>query len=168
MTPQIQPVDWNRPDHIEAFLLLLDTYSQDPLGGNAPLRPEVRQRLPEALQNFPGAFSLIAWLDKQPVGLANCFTGFSTFAARPLINLHDLVVHPEFRGKGIGRQLLQEVERQAQERGCCKITLEVLNLNRTAFQLYLRSGFEGYSLDPQFGQALFLHKAMSPSGASKG
>jgi len=44
-----------------------------------------------------------------------CFRGFSTFAAAPLINVHDLAVVPGFRGQGIGRRLLEAVEMYAED-----------------------------------------------------
>ena len=45
------------------------------------------------------------------------------------------------RGEGIGSRLLDELERRARERGCCKITLEVHDANVDAKRLYERSGF---------------------------
>jgi len=90
-----------------------------------------------------------------PVGLANCFMGFSTFAARPLVNIHDLVVLPGYRGKGIGQALLQAVEQIAKERGCCKLVLEVRTDN-PAERLYRREGFTDG--DHPY---IFLSKALS-------
>ena len=109
----------------------------------------------------PGAFSLIARLDGQPAGLANCFTGFSTFAAEPLVNVHDMGVLPEYRDRGIGRALLLAVEDEARRRGACKITLEVLSGNARAKALYLALGFGDYQLDPAAGHALFWQKKLA-------
>ena len=39
----------------------------------------------------------------------------STFARQPLLNIHDVAVHPAHRGHGIGKQLLAEAERLARE-----------------------------------------------------
>ena len=75
------------------------------------------------------------------MGLAVCFLGLSTFEARPLLNLHDLVVHPEYRGMGIGRGLLSEVEALALRLACCRVTLEVRQDNRGAMHLYSSFGF---------------------------
>ena len=73
--------------------------------------------------------------------MAVCFRGFSTFNAAPLINIHDLIVIQEFRGKGLGRQLLEEVENISREEHCCKITLEVRSDNHVAQALYRAEGF---------------------------
>mgnify|MGYP000614993650 CR=1 FL=1 len=98
--------------------------------------------------------------ERRPVGLINCVEGFSTFAGRPLLNVHDIVVHEDFRRQGIARALLAHVEAMARQRGCCKLTLEVLEGNHGARRAYLDFGFEGYQLDPAMGQALFFEKKL--------
>jgi ribosomal protein S18 acetylase RimI-like enzyme len=103
---------------------------------------------------------LIARLAGVPAGLAVSFEGYSTFQARPLLNLHDFVVDPEFRGRGVALGLLSRLEREARSRGCCKITLEVLEGNARARGIYARFGFAGYELDPATGKALFLQKKL--------
>jgi ribosomal protein S18 acetylase RimI-like enzyme len=89
-----------------------------------------------------------------PVGLAVCFLGFSTFQARPLLNIHDLAVRPNHRGAGVGGALLGAVESEALRMGCCKVTLEVRTDNHTAQSLYRRAGF-GPGTDPSFGYAFW-------------
>jgi ribosomal protein S18 acetylase RimI-like enzyme len=143
------------------LVALLDAYSRDPMGAGAPLDKTVRDVLPERLAAFPGAFSLIAREGEDAVGLANCFTGFSTFAARPLVNIHDLAVLSGHRGKGIGRRLMAAVDAEARKRGACKVTLEVLTGNRTAQALYEDCGFAAYALDPEAGTAQFWEKKLT-------
>jgi ribosomal protein S18 acetylase RimI-like enzyme len=139
---------------------LLDAYARDPMGGGAPLSQAVKARLPGDLAASPQAFSLLARLDDKAVGLANCFMGYSTFAAAPLVNIHDLAVLPETRGRGVGKALLQAVEAEALKRGACKITLEVLSGN-PARHLYARQGYGDYQLDPATGHALFWQKRLT-------
>lgn len=143
-----------------ALLALLDAYAQGPTGGGTPLAGEVKATLLDKLAACPTAFSLLAYVDDEPAGLVNCFEGFSTFAAKPLINIHDLVVLPRFRGLQLSQQLLAGVEALARERGCCKLTLEVLSGNAVAQGAYRKFGFAGYELDPLMGQALFWQKAL--------
>jgi GNAT superfamily N-acetyltransferase len=97
---------------------------------------------------------------KRAAGLINCVEGFSTFAGKPLLNVHDIVVHEDYRRRGIASALLAHVEGVARERGCCKLTLEVLEGNRGARQAYLDFGFQGYQLDPAMGQAMFMEKKL--------
>jgi len=139
---------------------LLDSYARDPMGGGKPLSEDVRKRLVPGLAAHPGAFSLLAFAGGEAVGLANCITGFSTFAARPLVNIHDMAVRPEARGRGVGRALMLAVEAEARTRGACKITLEVLSGNDTAKGLYAALGYGDYALDPQAGTALFWEKKL--------
>lgn len=139
---------------------LLDAYARDPMGGGAPLAETVKARLPGDLAANPQAFSLLARLEDRAVGLANCFMGYSTFAAAPLVNIHDLAVLPDARGRGVGKALLQAIEAEALKRGACKITLEVLSGN-PARHLYAREGFGDYQLDPATGHALFWQKRLT-------
>jgi ribosomal protein S18 acetylase RimI-like enzyme len=107
---------------------------------------------------FPGAVSLLATVDGKPVGLLNAFLGFSTFKARPLMNVHDIAVMPQWRAQGVGQALLQAIEAHAQSLGCCKLTLEVLSGNAPAQRTYRAFGFEDYALDPQAGVAGLMQK----------
>ncbi|MCJ2179853.1 GNAT family N-acetyltransferase [Novosphingobium album (ex Hu et al. 2023)] len=151
----VRLADFGEASDAGAMVALLDAYARDPMGGGTPLDPAVRERLAAALKAFPGAFTLLAFDGEDAVGLANCFTGFSTFAARPLINIHDIAVKPGARGKGIGRALMQAVEQEARARGACKITLEVLGGNERAKALYAALGYGNYALDPATGTAQF-------------
>jgi GNAT superfamily N-acetyltransferase len=156
----IEPADYANPRDAADLLALLDAYASDPMGGGAPLAPEARKRIVPGLAATPGAFSLLARLDGEAVGLANCFTGYSTFAAAPLVNLHDVAVHPGHRGRGIGRALLRAVEDEARRRGAVKVTLEVLSGNERAKALYVALGYGDYQLDPAAGHALFWQKKL--------
>lgn len=137
---EIIRVDLNNQQHAETLLHLLDQYARDPMGGAAPLSPDVLENLIERLQQVDPFRGLLAQVDGQFVGLANCFLGFSTFKARPLINIHDLAVAPQARGHGVGSALLQAVDQLAKEEACAFVTLEVRADNR-ARKLYLRHGF---------------------------
>jgi len=103
--------------------------------------------------------SIICYVDDKPAGLINSFEAFSTFKCQPLINIHDIVVVKEFRGLGISQLMLTKAEEKAKSKGCCKITLEVLEGNEIARNSYMKFGFEGYELDPKMGKALFWQKA---------
>ena len=150
--------DYHNPVHADALVQLLDAYAQDPAGGGEALSAFAKANLAKALAARPQAFSVLAFAGEQPVGLINCIEGFSTFACRPLVNVHDVAVLPGFRGQRLGEQMLALVEQIAHERGACKLTLEVLAGNASAIRLYERVGFAAYQLDPAMGQAQFFHK----------
>jgi ribosomal protein S18 acetylase RimI-like enzyme len=150
--------DLHQPLHQRAVVELIDQYAREPVAGGKGLAPQVRERLIDELRKQSNRLVLLALADETPVGIAVCFQGFSTFHARPLINVHDLAVHPEFRGRGIGRRLLEEVERIARQRGCCRITLEAYAINPRARELYRRLGYQG---DDMAGETnYFLMKSL--------
>ena len=161
MTLRIVPLDLADPQHAVAFLDLLDHYARDPMGGGDGLSPEVRGTLVDALKDVPGFHSALAFFDQTPVGLIDCFIGFSTFAAKPLLNVHDIVVHQSVRGQGVAQALLAWAEQRARAIGCCKLTLEVLANNDRAMAAYRRAGYVPYELDPAAGQALLLQKPLA-------
>ncbi|ANJ67336.1 GNAT family acetyltransferase [Halothiobacillus diazotrophicus] len=152
--------DLARPEHAEAVLALLDAYARDPMGGGAPLSDFVRQNLIAELRTRPAIRLLLAFVDDAPAGLALCIEGFSSFACKPLLNIHDLVVLPPYRGRGLSKRLLTKVEEIARELGCCKLTLEVLSGNTVAQAAYRACGFTGYELRPETGKALFWEKPL--------
>ena len=157
---QVRSADWDKTTDCVALQQMLHHYACDPMGGGKALPEEVLRELPGQLANFPGSFSAIAWDGEDAVGLINCFAGFSTFRGRPLLNVHDIVVRRDQRGRGISRQLLQAAEEEARRRGCCKLTLEVLSGNQRAQEVYKGFGFMSYELDPGCGQALFMEKTL--------
>jgi ribosomal protein S18 acetylase RimI-like enzyme len=123
---------------------LLDIYSQDEFGDGAPLSPQARENLIPGLIQHGGARVFLAFVDglEEPQGIAICLIGFSSFRGAPLLNIHDLAVSPETRGRGLGKLLLNAVEQEARALGCCRVTLEVRSDNTRAQQLYRAVGFE--------------------------
>ena len=150
--------DYANPAHAAALVLLLDAYASDPAGGGEGLSAFAKANLVSGLAARPQAYSVLAFDGEQPVGLVNCIEGFSTFACKPLVNVHDVAVLASHRGRGVAEQMLALAEQIARERGAVKLTLEVLSGNRPAMRLYERIGFAGYQLDPALGSAHFLQK----------
>lgn len=153
--------DYANPRHAEALVRMLDAYARDPMGGGEGLTDFAKDHVVRELAQLPDAFSVLAFDgagDATPVGLVNCFQGFSTFACKPLVNVHDLAVSSGYRGQHIGERMLAFVEVLAREMGACKLTLEVLSGNASAMRLYARTGFAAYELDPSAGQASLMQK----------
>jgi ribosomal protein S18 acetylase RimI-like enzyme len=156
----VYEADLGDPAQARVILELLDAYAADPMGGGCPLPEDTRERLLPGLKRVPGALVLLARVGERPVGVAVCFTGFSTFRARPLFNIHDLAVLPNYRRRGVGARLLQAVKDEAARRGYCKVTLEVREDNRTARRLYERAGFTAGTSGGTPIQYLFLEKRL--------
>jgi ribosomal protein S18 acetylase RimI-like enzyme len=160
MNIEVIEADYCNEQHKQEIPMLLNEYAADPMGGGSPLSDGVKENIVNELSNLPHAFSVIAYVDGKPAGLANCFEVFSTFACQPLINIHDFVVLNEFRGRGISQKILEKLEAIAREKNCCKMTLEVLSNNEVAKSAYSKFGFAGYQLDPKAGVALFWEKSL--------
>ncbi|AFY29897.1 GNAT family N-acetyltransferase [Cyanobium gracile] len=160
---EIREADLNNPVDGAALLALMEIYARDPMGGGHDLSEFTRANLIEALARRPSAHVILAYAAQEPAGLLISLEGFSTFACRPLLNVHDLVVAEGFRRQGVARRLLQRAEVIARRLGCCKLTLEVLEGNRSAQAVYTRAGFRAYQLDPAMGRAQFWEKRL-PDG----
>lgn len=160
MTVTVKQVDYQNPEQVATLINLLNMYAQDPMGGGEALSDYAKQHLADELKQRDFLFSLVAYVDGKPAGLANCIESFSTFACKPVINIHDMAVNPEFRGKGVSQTLLAAVEQAARDKGAAKVTLEVLTGNTVAINAYKKFGFNGYELDPEMGKAEFWEKKL--------
>jgi ribosomal protein S18 acetylase RimI-like enzyme len=158
---KIRELEYTNEKQANEMIYLLNSYACDPMGGGESLSKETKENLASSLAKLPYAFSFIAYVEDEPAALVNCFEAFSTFACKPLINVHDIVVLPQYRRLGLSQKLLEKVEQRAREKECCKITLEVLSNNHVAKSAYRKFGFEGYVLDPKAGEALFWEKKLN-------
>lgn len=137
----VRAADLARGQDCSALVQLIDAYARDPRGGGEPLPEDVKQRLVPGLRQHPASRAWLAFDADQPVGVCVGFVGYSTFQARPLLNIHDIAVLASHRGRGIARGLLAAAEAHAMELGCCKLTLEVQEDNHPARRLYAGFGF---------------------------
>lgn len=131
------------------------------MGGGSELPEFVKLNLASELRKRPQISSVLAFVDNEPAGLAICIEGFSSFSCMPLLNIHDMVVAPKYRGRRISQKILAKAEELAKERKCCKLTLEVLEGNEIAQSAYRSFGFEGYELNPKMGKAMFWQKKLA-------
>ncbi len=156
--------DLNDPLHADATLTMMDAYARDPMGDGNPLSDFAVANLISGLLAHPTTAVFLAFSNARPIGIATCFRGFSTFAAKSLLNISDFYVDPEFRGNGVGRALLAAVESAARQLGCCKLTLEVQEHNAIARHTYGRFGFSQAVHVPEAGGAIFLVKPLQDRG----
>jgi GNAT superfamily N-acetyltransferase len=157
---EILEADLDRPEHQQAVLAMVDSYARDPMGNGRPLSDDVRRALIPGLRAHPTTLIFLAYDGAAAAGIAVCFLGFSTFAAKQLVNIHDVTVVPERRGQGIGAQLLAGVERKARALGCCKLTLEVQEHNHRAKRVYQAAGFAQAHYQDAAGGALYYAKPL--------
>ncbi len=75
------------------------------------------------------------------IGMALYYTAYSTWKGR-IFYLDDLIVTESYRRFGIGRKLLNEVLRDANEKGVTQIRWQVLDWNTPAIEFYRTIGAE--------------------------
>ena len=138
---KIIQVDLNNSAHCEAVLQLLNDYMMDEMGTGNPMSEELGNEIIKGLKNHPAYIGFLVFAEGQFAALANCNLNFSTWKAKPLINIHDFIVSPGFRKQGVGLFLLRSIEEFAREKGYCRVNLEVRQDNFNAQNLYKKAGF---------------------------
>jgi GNAT superfamily N-acetyltransferase len=123
---------------ILAFIRALAAYERAPDAVTATEAGLLR----DGFGTNPLYFCLIAEHDDRPAGFAFYFFNYSTWLGKPGLYLEDIFVQPEFRGRGIGKALLQRVAAIAVEKGCMRLQWEVLDWNRPAIEFYHAMGAE--------------------------
>jgi Acetyltransferases len=139
---EIEDCDFSNPDHLTSAVELINAYILDEMGGGTPLSPIQQLRFVDGLNDHPKKIVLLASVEGKCAGMIVAFENFSTFTARPMVNIHDIIVKKEFRGNGIGRKMMEALENRANELRCSRITLEVREDNKVAQQLYKSMGFD--------------------------
>jgi GNAT superfamily N-acetyltransferase len=88
------------------------------------------------------AESVIGYFKNRPVAFAIYFHNYSTFLGKKGLYLEDLFVLAEFRGLGIGKQMLKYLAKIALERDCGRFEWSVLDWNKSAIKFYESLGAE--------------------------
>ncbi len=114
------------------FIRLLAEYEREP---NAVVATE-QDLLRDGFGPEPKYRCIIAEWDGKASGFAFFFFNYSTWLGKPGIYLEDLFVHPEMRGKGIGKALLQRLAQIAVQENCYGMRWQVLEWNEPAIKFY--------------------------------
>ncbi len=96
---------------------------------------------------MPGAFcrALVADAGGPIVGVAHYHRFQPAVVRQPTLALDDLYVIDQYRRKGVGWSLLEELSRRAVEMNCEQIDFTVQRGNRKAVRFYKRLGAEVFS-----------------------
>ncbi len=94
------------------------------------------------------------------------YTGY--WKIRNEAHLVTFAVHPSFRRKGLGSQLLQHILKEIEKQNLGKVTLEVRSSNSTAQRFYQEFGFERIAIRPHYyidtnEDAIVYWKILHPS-----
>ena len=113
----------------------------------------VSPRDPEALDRFfselqrgklltePGAEAFVAAIEGEPCGLVSVHPDEDYFTGHPRAYVDIFVVAREAQGKGVGRALMNHVERWARDRAFHEVVLDVFAGNHGAITFYERQGY---------------------------
>jgi GNAT superfamily N-acetyltransferase len=100
-----------------------------------------QQQLVEALFSpQPRLFCDIAEWNGEPAGFALWFLNFSSFRGRFGVYLEDLFVRPAFRGRGLGKALMEKLAGRCAEKGWTRFEWAVLDWNKPAIDFYRSIG----------------------------
>lgn len=138
--------------HCNALITLMSHYMLDPMGGGKAMEKSYPSILLKGLKKQNNYIGFLLFVDNKPAALANCFVGFSTFKAEQLINIHDFVVHSDFRQQGLGKALLSTISEYAKGNNMCRVSLEVREDNPKAMNLYKKVGFKPCNPNMYFWQ----------------
>jgi GNAT superfamily N-acetyltransferase len=82
------------------------------------------------------------------IGTVSLLFTISTALGGKVALLEDMIIHPDNRGTGLGRLLLEKAIETAKSHGCLRITLLTDTDNHTAQSLYKKYGFEPSHMIP--------------------
>jgi ribosomal protein S18 acetylase RimI-like enzyme len=138
----IQIADLTNNSHCSYIIALVNEYRCDPMGGSiGEIAEESEQELLHGLRYHPSSIVYFVCFDGKIAGMAVCFIGFSTFKAKRLLNIHDLILFKNYRNRGIGTWFLNKIAEEVSKMGYCKLTLEVRTDNESAKKVYRKAGF---------------------------
>lgn len=89
----------------------------------------------------PGAQAFVATIDGQPCGFISFYPDRDYFTDHPRAYVDNLAVARESEGQGVGRALLDHVERWARDHGIREVVLDVFAGNQRAIAFYERQGY---------------------------
>lgn len=138
----VKECDYSNIDDLEAIGFLINAYIGDEMGGGELLDEHQKIMLADELNKHPKSIVLLASVGESRCGMLIAFENFSTFTVKPMINIHDVIVLKERRGKRIGHALMDAVIAVAERRNCSRLTLEVRKDNAIAQHLYKSKGFD--------------------------
>lgn len=140
---KVVTADRNNVFHVIDFYQLMKDYSKHEMSGSESISSDILMQVLNYCFDIKNGIIFIAYRALiDPVGFVTCLYGYSTFAGKKTLNIHDIYVAENEASKGIGNILLDRVESHARSHDYCKITLEVRTDNEKAKKIFLRSGFE--------------------------
>ena len=83
---------------------------------------------------------LIAEFNGETIGYVLYFFNYSTFIGKAGFYLEDIYIKPEYRGRGIGKEIFRIIANIAYEKGCERMEWSCLNWNTPSIKFYKSLG----------------------------
>ncbi|WP_353932895.1 GNAT family N-acetyltransferase [Okeanomitos corallinicola TIOX110] len=90
--------------------------------------------------SHPDAQAIIACINGVPTGFALYCFNFSVYLMKPGLYLEALFVKPEYRRQGVASKMFCYLAKMANDQGCGRLELSVLNGNESAIAFYKKQG----------------------------
>ena len=114
----------------------------DAMDSTEGINTEIALKNYERLLNDAGSHFLVAAREGTPVGFINFTVRQTIMHESPSALIDELVVAEEYRGKGVGRQLVQAAIEKCRRLGCCEVEVSTEKTNLKARKFYKQCGFE--------------------------
>ena len=121
---------------IHDLIVELAIYEKDPDAVVASVN-DIKENL---FGSDPVAYCHVAEVQGEIVGIAIWFLNYSTWLGKAGLYLEDLFVRPEFRGKGLGMELMKTLAKLCVERGYERFQWWVLDWNQPSIDFYKAIG----------------------------
>ena len=102
---------------------------------------EDAQRFPTVVYEHEGR--VLGWANLSPYRSRECYAGIAEFS---------IYVHPDARGRGVGRELLEALVDAARTRGYWKLLSRIFTFNTASLSLCRRAGFREVGVYEKHGR----------------
>ena len=94
----------------------------------------------------PHRYGMVAILENNEVVALTGFWQHTKIWKGRILEIDNMIVHPDCRSKGYGKMLLNYLEQKARDADCQAMVLDAFVQNHRAHQLYFKEGFiiKGY------------------------
>ena len=126
---------------LPAIIVLLEELSSD-LERSHDLDQQQLLANCQVLLHDPRAHILLAKDGTKTIGLITFSTRTTALHLAPSALIDELVVSEQYRGQGIGGELLEAAIEECRRLGCCEMEVGTESSNRKARDFYRKHGFE--------------------------
>lgn len=104
--------------------------------------------LSHIIENPEVGYIVVAKVDSKIIGMINVLFTISTALGARVALFEDMVVSPDYRGAGVGSQIIEYAISSAKQHGCKRVTLLTDRDNVSAHRFYAKHGFTQSAMIP--------------------